>query len=117
MAISAAWGIFVSLTGGVPSVGRREWLDLWPLQNQGHDDAGEHLAVASQIEINAVGGKIVGEAVPLAAGVVEEPKLDAILAAGDGDDQRATVWDFFFQAEDGIRDLTVTGVQTCALPI
>src|SRR3989475_6243698 len=24
---------------------------------------------------------------------------------------------FFFQAKDGIRDLTVTGVQTCALPI
>src|SRR6266853_5185345 len=24
---------------------------------------------------------------------------------------------FFFQAEDGIRDLTMTGVQTCALPI
>src|SRR2546430_16486676 len=24
---------------------------------------------------------------------------------------------FFFKAEDGIRDLTVTGVQTCALPI
>src|SRR5438309_10481528 len=24
---------------------------------------------------------------------------------------------FFFQAEDGIRDGTVTGVQTCALPI
>src|SRR6266478_269476 len=24
---------------------------------------------------------------------------------------------FFFQAEDGLRDLTVTGVQTCALPI
>src|SRR2546430_4066809 len=35
---------------------------------------------------------------------------------------RALVWCsgieiFFFQAEDGIRDLTVTGVQTCALPI
>src|SRR2546430_5821317 len=30
-----------------------------------------------------------------------------------------TVWGlcFFFQAEDGIRYLTVTGVQTCALPI
>src|SRR2546430_13517531 len=28
-----------------------------------------------------------------------------------------TVFFFFFQAEDGIRDLTVTGVQTCALPI
>src|SRR2546430_13739008 len=32
----------------------------------------------------------------------------------------AMLWNwvvFFFQAEDGIRDLTVTGVQTCALPI
>ena len=26
-------------------------------------------------------------------------------------------WCFFFQAEDGIRDYKVTGVQTCALPI
>src|SRR5258708_12801032 len=26
-------------------------------------------------------------------------------------------WSFFFQAEDGIRDDLVTGVQTCALPI
>src|SRR2546430_4703386 len=32
-----------------------------------------------------------------------------------GSRSRAVV--FFFQAEDGIRDLTVTGVQTCALPI
>src|SRR2546430_4921703 len=29
----------------------------------------------------------------------------------------STIRFFFFQAEDGIRDLTVTGVQTCALPI
>src|SRR6266550_5586484 len=28
-----------------------------------------------------------------------------------------TVVFFFFQAEDGIRDVAVTGVQTCALPI
>src|SRR5690349_23303227 len=28
-----------------------------------------------------------------------------------------TFFFFFFQAEDGIRDLYVTGVQTCALPI
>src|SRR5256714_14810555 len=28
-----------------------------------------------------------------------------------------TVYFFFFQAEDGIRDKLVTGVQTCALPI
>src|SRR2546430_11247727 len=31
------------------------------------------------------------------------------------DEQQSSL--FFFQAEDGIRDLTVTGVQTCALPI
>src|SRR2546430_6904743 len=30
---------------------------------------------------------------------------------------RSCCGSFFFQAEDGIRDLTVTGVQTCALPI
>src|SRR5256885_13148985 len=32
---------------------------------------------------------------------------------------RGTAWRscFFFQAEDGIRDYKVTGVQTCALPI
>src|SRR5256886_12232937 len=31
--------------------------------------------------------------------------------------QDSLIFFFFFQAEDGIRDLTVTGVQTCALPI
>src|SRR2546425_2572495 len=30
---------------------------------------------------------------------------------------RSDVYSFFFQAEDGIRDKLVTGVQTCALPI
>src|SRR5690606_40373543 len=30
---------------------------------------------------------------------------------------RACFVNFFFQAEDGIRDFHVTGVQTCALPI
>src|SRR2546428_8833403 len=32
-------------------------------------------------------------------------------------DSRLILVFFFFQAEDGIRDLIVTGVQTCALPI
>src|SRR5206468_8905563 len=32
-------------------------------------------------------------------------------------DVALAVCHFFFQAEDGIRDLIVTGVQTCALPI
>src|SRR5690606_16050752 len=33
------------------------------------------------------------------------------------EDNDITVIVFFFQAEDGIRDFHVTGVQTCALPI
>src|SRR2546430_7169951 len=37
---------------------------------------------------------------------------------GEGETDLETIGvAFFFQAEDGIRDLTVTGVQTCALPI
>ena len=32
-------------------------------------------------------------------------------------DARRQKFFFFFQAEDGIRDIGVTGVQTCALPI
>src|SRR3712207_4936030 len=31
--------------------------------------------------------------------------------------ERGMIISFFFQAEDGIRDIGVTGVQTCALPI
>src|SRR5256886_3330409 len=44
----------------------------------------------------------------------------ARLHRGDGaahHRQACRVCLFFSQAEDGIRDLTVTGVQTCALPI
>src|SRR5205823_10643945 len=48
------------------------------------------------------------ENVPANRGVVEELVRFAIV-------QRSCV--FFFQAEDGIRDKLVTGVQTCALPI
>src|SRR5437762_9697501 len=38
-------------------------------------------------------------------------------SAGGGRRGGATFCLFFFQAEDGIRDTSVTGVQTCALPI
>ena len=31
--------------------------------------------------------------------------------------EKGVVINFFFQAEDGIRNYKVTGVQTCALPI
>src|SRR2546422_1819192 len=37
------------------------------------------------------------------------PAADRDLSSGE--------YRFFFQAEDGIRDVAVTGVQTCALPI
>src|SRR2546430_11491385 len=45
-----------------------------------------------------------------------------IMRCNNGDEDTfqqfsCTLLFFFFQAEDGIRDLTVTGVQTCALPI
>src|SRR5690554_7263968 len=39
------------------------------------------------------------------------------LSRSRGRTQRAFGIGFFFQAEDGIRDADVTGVQTCALPI
>src|SRR2546422_3124603 len=45
----------------------------------------------------------------------------ARFAGGDSESKMQTVAGyslfFFFQAEDGIRDVAVTGVQTCALPI
>src|SRR5947207_14870107 len=42
---------------------------------------------------------------------------DAVFAGRHSDVVRDCYGYFFFQAEDGIRDHCVTGVQTCALPI
>src|SRR2546430_12121268 len=47
--------------------------------------------------------------------MAEESTMQTMTNGGDG--CMRGVYIFFFQAEDGIRDLTVTGVQTCALPI
>src|SRR5256886_17714810 len=44
-------------------------------------------------------------------------KMMGLCRDGGATRRRGVVRFFFFQAEDGIRDLTVTGVQTCALPI
>src|SRR2546429_1704244 len=41
----------------------------------------------------------------------------ALAGISIGLETRAVGRVFFFQAEDGIRDVAVTGVQTCALPI
>src|SRR2546430_11353358 len=47
-----------------------------------------------------------------------DTKVKMAKRMGDGyEDSYVCLMFFFFQAEDGIRDLTVTGVQTCALPI
>src|SRR5256886_6768615 len=48
---------------------------------------------------------------------VNEEELQRLEAGDPGIACERIVVFFFFQAEDGIRDLTVTGVQTCALPI
>src|SRR5256885_5124791 len=58
----------------------------------------------------------VGEAKPYrsVAEMVDDPAIDALWLCGSND-SRIDI--FFFQAEDGIRDYKVTGVQTCALPI
>src|SRR3989339_1361574 len=59
----------------------------------------------------------------LNAGVlrIEYPGSGALFSASNiapGYSETKTILvSFFFQAEDGIRDLIVTGVQTCALPI
>ena len=42
---------------------------------------------------------------------------DVMGVGGGGGGVGCGVCFFFFQAEDGIRDWSVTGVQTCALPI
>src|SRR6516165_6746589 len=49
--------------------------------------------------------------------ITAETLRKAIVTAGHNAGEWLLHFFFFFQAEDGIRDLTVTGVQTCALPI
>src|SRR5256885_8382328 len=48
-----------------------------------------------------------------------EEEIRYVSGSDEPNDKRDTgvLYFFFFQAEDGIRDYKVTGVQTCALPI
>src|SRR2546422_6379666 len=57
--------------------------------------------------------------IPRMAQVASEMLMGSLESFKDRDPARArAICDhFFFQAEDGIRDVAVTGVQTCALPI
>src|SRR3989339_2028154 len=60
-----------------------------------------------------VNGKMYGRGV-----VDEKPAMAGFMIAGKVLKQvYGNYFPFFFQAEDGIRDWSVTGVQTCALPI
>src|SRR2546427_5269371 len=94
---------------------------------------------ALKVVLVVVGLLFVAAVYPLLMFVRQEPALSMMLShyvtlgiflllpAGNPSAIRSlisyTAWSsfahafFFFQAEDGIRDLTVTGVQTCALPI
>src|SRR2546430_5328681 len=69
----------------------------------------------AKVVVNDLGATAAGEGADLtpAQSVVEAIRQAGGEAIVNGND----VSDLFFQAEDGIRDLTVTGVQTCALPI
>src|SRR5256886_3750742 len=58
-----------------------------------------------------------GARVRLCKGAYQEPATGAFPGKRDVDTTYVGCMERFFQAEDGIRDLTVTGVQTCALPI
>src|SRR5207253_4103573 len=59
-----------------------------------------------------------GEGIEDRLGGSEGEAADLVVFGPAGDDvELDSVAGFFFQAEDGIRDGHVTGVQTCALPI
>src|SRR5256885_12567867 len=53
----------------------------------------------------------------LGAEFIGSLRLEDVSVSRAGRSEHSVVLFFFFQAEDGIRDYKVTGVQTCALPI
>src|SRR2546429_6494566 len=57
------------------------------------------------------------ESVREVRGMSSESQLAAVGLTMSVNTCTSVVLFFFFQAEDGIRDVAVTGVQTCALPI
>src|SRR5690348_6676530 len=58
-------------------------------------------------------GETITSILPLHEDEAQWEGMDVMFATKSGNIRR----NFFFQAEDGIRDGRVTGVQTCALPI
>src|SRR2546430_17709624 len=92
----------------------------WPLGN-GLEEAERLAALAEKKGVLAVVGLQARSAPSVAyvhdlikQGYVGDVLSTTVIGSGMG---WGPTEDLFFQAEDGIRDLTVTGVQTCALPI
>src|SRR5256885_354340 len=117
---------------------------LWPLDigrlgpqsgKQGHSLARAAEGLGSAKEESRGGGMEVGESIgavwdALVCWVAADCCAGGLAGAGDSGSETAALMKkgdrppdvgpmeiFFFQAEDGIRDYKVTGVQTCALPI
>src|SRR2546429_4398226 len=54
---------------------------------------------------------------PVSRDFVDQQGFEKLMSHWGISNDTTIVLYFFFQAEDGIRDVAVTGVQTCALPI
>src|SRR5688572_31674701 len=79
----------------------------------GHEFMGEVVEVGPGVSNLEVGDRVVVP-FPIACGSCAQcDRTNYSLC----ENSNPNFWVFFFQAEDGIRGLTVTGVQTCALPI
>src|SRR5256885_5179042 len=74
---------------------------------------GMDMGVATQLGSFAF---FVAQWVPMMAAMMLPGAVPAVLSRAPANGPVRAVF-FFFQAEDGIRDYKVTGVQTCALPI
>src|SRR2546430_4704677 len=79
--------------------------------------AGSHDSVEQMITPTAARKRLSIASPERSCGSVYRRFTDWTTACADGRTSALPRTPFFFQAEDGIRDLTVTGVQTCALPI
>src|SRR5205807_7464090 len=76
----------------------------------------EHLPLHLQLRVHPeAGGELLAHGHQRHRHAADE--VGALVHGGLAGQQHVSALVFFFQAEDGIRDYKVTGVQTCALPI
>src|SRR2546430_12382049 len=80
------------------------------------------MVVIADCEVSGTRGQSASEVADIYAaeelnGMIGVGQIEITMVVFECDRELYDIIFFFFQAEDGIRDLTVTGVQTCALPI